>query len=140
MSEDVEIEEVEVIEEEKVSIVEKVKVHFEKNQQRYAYVAGVVTATITLSVIAAAARRPHYIVNYITIKMNPHMGFVGGRVQKIVRDEATGLLYESIADAATLTGVSETGIRKVVNGRQATAGGRTWTVVGVWSPFWNNAA
>jgi len=72
--------------------------------------------------------------------MNPHMGFVGGRVQKIVRDEATGLLYESIADAATLTGVSETGIRKVVNGRQATAGGRTWTVVGVWSPFWNNAA
>ena len=73
MSEDVEIEEVEVIEEEKVSIVEKVKVHFEKNQQRYAYVAGVVTATITLSVIAAAARRPHYIVNYITIKMNPHM-------------------------------------------------------------------
>jgi hypothetical protein len=132
-------EEEEIVEGEEVSEtkIQKVKVHLKNNQAYYIGVAATIGVGVGLGVISAAFRRP-YVINYITIKLNPHMAFVGGRTQKIVRDESTGLLYESIADAATLTGVSHDGIRRVVNGRQVTAGGRKWSVVGVWSPFWNN--
>lgn len=135
MTEDVTIEEVEVIEEE-VSTIEKVKVHLKKNQKEYLFAAGyTLGAGIVLTTLSIALRKP-IVINYIMIKLDPHMAFVGGRTQKIIRDESTGLLYESITDAAILTGVSERGISKVVNGHQKTAGRRKWTVVGIWSPWW----
>lgn len=133
MQEDVEIEE------EKVSKVEKVKVHLKKNQKYYIGAAAGVGTGVILGAVSVALRKP-IVINYVMIKLNAHMAFVGGRTQKIVRDESTGLLYESITDAAALTGASRRGISNCVNGQQATTrGGHKWTVVGIWSPYWNQA-
>lgn len=135
MSEDVEIEAVEVIEEE-VSKIKKVKVHLKKNQKEYLFAAGyALGAGIVLTTLSIALRKP-IVINYIMIKLDPNMAFVGGRTQKLVRDEATGLIYESVTDASALTGVSRRGISKVINGQQKIAGGRKWTVIGIWSPWW----
>jgi len=131
MQEDVEIEEVEVI----LSKVEKVKVHLKKNQKYYIGAAAGIGTGVILGAVSVAVRRP-IVINYVMIKLNPHMAFVGGRTQKIVRQESTGLLYESVADASRLTGVHRQGITNCLNGRAATAGGSKWTVVGVWSPWW----
>jgi DNA endonuclease I-HmuI-like, NUMOD-like domain len=131
----VEIEEVGEESKEKVSKIKKVKVHLVTNQKYYIGAAAGIGTGVILGAVSVALRKP-IVINYVMIKLNPHMAFVGGRTQKIVRDEGTGMLYESISDAAKLTGVSHTGIRKVVNGHQITAGGRKWTVVGVWSPWW----
>jgi|KBSMisStaDraftv2_1062788.scaffolds.fasta_scaffold168614_2 hypothetical protein len=138
MHEDAEIVEVEEVgeeSEEKVSKIKKVKVHLIENQKYYIGAAAGIGTGVILGAVSVALRKP-IVINYVMIKLNPHMAFVGGRTQKIVRDEGTGLLYESIADASRLTGVHRKGIGNVVNGRAATAGGRKWTVVGVWSPWW----
>ena len=138
MHEDAEIVEVEEVgeeSEEKVSKIKKVKVHLITNQKYYIGAAAGIGTGVILGAASVALRRP-IVINYIMIKLNPHMAFVGGRTQKIVRDEATGLLYESIADASTLTGTNRRSITNCLNGHQRTAGGREWTVVGIWSPWW----
>lgn len=138
MHKDAENEGVNEENEEKVSKIEKVKVHLKQNQKSYIGAAAAVGTGIVLGAVSVAVRKP-IVINYIMIKLSPHMAFVGGRTQKIVRQESTGLLYESIADASRLTGVHRKGIGNAVNGRAATAGGSEWTVVGVWSPWWNQS-
>lgn len=112
------------------SILDKVKNHFQENQKFY---VGVGTGAL---IVLIFHQRPIQVINTVAPVFhnnNSSTAFMGGYLHKIVRNDTTGEIVETVGVAAKRAGVSIATMSKHLNGHPGYKDikGQIYSIIGI---------
>lgn len=116
-----------------IEVKENVKNHIKRNKDAYYVCAIIVVAGVTF-VVTRRITKSTTIINTVAPIFHNDIGnapYLSGNMKKVIRNDNTDIIWESISACAYGEGKSRSLISKHVNGHIPHAGGERYTIIGI---------